>query len=315
MRFFFEHVRSRPPLLGFLLMNPAAVYLASGDSLYPGAVLLVSAVAWTSLPARGPRLLQSLMTWLGLAMIVIASPPISGWAAAIFVVAFLVWLNTTNRVGVGSRWLWVRVTATCALLTWLLAVPVSELLHRRMPLIGGQASDRLVVIGDSISSGIDAHTPAWPTLFQLRTGIAVRNLSRPGANVVEARGMAPQVKPQDTLILIEIGGNDLLSGTSAAEFGQGLDSLLSSLAAPGRTLVMFELPLLPHKTGYGKVQRRLSSKYGVLLIPKHFFTRVLSGADATSDGLHLSESGAGRMSALVEWTLSPVLRPTQPATE
>jgi len=101
---------------------------------------------------------------------------------------------------------------------------------------------------------------------------------------------------------------------SAAEFSQALDSLLSSLSTPDRTLVMFELPLLPHKIGFGQAQRRLSSKYGVVLIPKHFFTQVLSGADATSDGLHLSESGARRMGALVARILSPVLKPAEPAT-
>jgi len=71
---------------------------------------------------------------------------------------------------------------------------------------------------------------------------------------------------------------------------------------------MFELPLLPHKIGFGQMQRRLSEKYVVFLIPRHSFTRVLSGADATSDGLHLSESGARTMSALVAQTLWPVLK-------
>jgi acyl-CoA thioesterase I len=295
-------------------MNPAALYLASGDSLYPGAVLLLSAAAWPSLPARGLRVLHSLMIWLGLAMVVMACPPISGWVAAIFLVAFALWLATTNRARVSSRWMWVRVAATCVLVAWLLAVPVSELLHRRMPRVTGQPANHLVVIGDSISSGIDARTPAWPIFFRRQTAITVRNLSHPGAGVVEARGMTPQVKPQDTLILIEIGGNDLLSGMSAAEFGQALDSLLSSLSAPGRTLVMFELPLLPHKTGFGLAQRRLSSEYGVFLVPKHFLTRVLGGTDATSDALHLSESGARRMSALVAKALSPVLKPAEPST-
>jgi acyl-CoA thioesterase-1 len=296
-------------------MNPAALYLASGDSLYPGAVLLLLAAACTSGRAGVLRFLHNLVTWLGLAMVVMASPPISGWVAAIFLVAFLVWLNTTNRIQNGSGWTWVRVAATCVLLTWLLAVPVSEFVRRRMPRVTGQRTDHLVVIGDSISSGIDAHTPAWPAFFRLQTGIPVRNLSHPGAGIVEARGTTHQVEPQDTLILIEIGGNDLLSGMPSAEFGRGLDSLLSSLAAPGRTLVMFELPLLPDKIGFGQMQRRLSSKYGVFLIPKHFLTQVLSGADATSDGLHLSESGARRMSALVERTLSPALKLTEPAIQ
>lgn len=247
-------------------------------------------------------------------MIVVACPPVSWWAVAVFLAAFFLWLTAANQVRVGSGWLRIRVAATCVLLAWLLAVPASELFHRGMPPVAGQASDHLVVIGDSISSGIDVHTPAWPTFFERQMSIPVRNLSRPGAGVVEAQAMTSQAKSQDTLILIEIGGNDLLSGTSTAEFGTALDSLLSSLSAPGRTLVMFELPLLPHKIGFGQIQRRLSIKYGVFLIPKHFLTGVLSGADATSDGLHLSESGARRMSELVGQALSPVLKPARSAT-
>jgi lysophospholipase L1-like esterase len=295
-------------------MNPAALYLASGDSLYPGAVLLLSALAWSFFEVRGLGLLLSLTKWLGFAMVVMASPPVSGWAAVVFLIAFCLWLTAASQVRVGFGWMRLRVATTCVLSVWLLVVSISELLHRRMPLVGGQPSNRLVVIGDSISSGIDARTPAWPIFFRQRTAIPVRNLSRPGAGVVEAQGMASQVRPQDTLVLIEIGGNDLLSGMSAAEFGHALDSLLSSLSAPGRTLAMFELPLLPSKIGFGQMQRRLSAKYGVFLIPKHFLVRVLGSADATSDGLHLSEAGARRMSALIAETLSPVLNSAEPAT-
>ena len=190
----------------------------------------------------------------------------------------------------------------------LITVPISESLHRRLSVLRGQAADHLVVIGDSISSGIDPHTFAWPVFFQRLTSIPVENLSRPGAGVIEARTMAAGIKPQDTLILIEIGGNDLLSDMPSAEFSQGLDSLLGSLRLPGRVLVMFELPLLPHRLGFGRAQRSLAAKYSVFLIPKHCFTSVLGGADATSDGLHLSESGARRMAALVAQIMSPALR-------
>jgi acyl-CoA thioesterase I len=290
-------------------MNPAALYLASGDSLYPGAMLLLLAIAWPSSPVRRLRILRSLTTWLGFALIVMACPPISAWVAVVLPAAFSVWLITKDQVRVGSGGMRFRVAATSVLLVWLFGVPVSELFHRRMPHVSGRASDHLVVIGDSISAGIDAHTPPWPTFFQQQTAISVRNLSRPGAGVIEARTMTSQIRPQDTLILIEIGGNDLLSGTSSVDFGQALDSLLSSLFMPTRTLVMFELPLLPHKIGFGQMQRRLSERYGVFLIPRHSFTSVLSSADATSDGLHLSESGARRMSELVARILLPVLKP------
>ena len=197
----------------------------------------------------------------------------------------------------------------------LLVLTSSEFLHRHMPLIKGSASDHLVVVGDSISSGIDSRIPTWPTIFESRTGAVVKNLSRPGAGVADALMQASQVQPQDTLVLLEIGGNDILSGESSAAFEQNLDSLLAKLSRAGRTLVMFELPLLPNKIGYGQNQRRLAARYRVFLIPKHYFTAVLSGRNATTDGLHLSETGARRMATLVAQALARVVKPATSKTQ
>ena len=115
----------------------------------------------------------------------------------------------------------------------------------------------------------------------------------------------------DHLVLIEIGGNDLLMGVSSDEYGKALDALLSKVAAPNRTVLMFELPLLPNKIAYGRIQRRLSAQYRVSLIPKRYFAQVIGDANATTDGLHLSASGAHRMAALVAQVLSPLLKSCQ----
>jgi len=183
-----------------------------------------------------------------------------------------------------------------------------ELSHRRMPSIVGVSGDHLVVIGDSISSGIDSRVPAWPTMMQKLTDVPVKNLSRPGAQTIEAPAMADGVTPDDRVVLIEIGGNDLLGGVGSSAFEKNLDATLSKLAMPGRTIVMFELPLLPHKVAYGQIQRRLAAKYGVWLIPKRYLIEVIGGPNATTDGLHLSGGGAHRMAMLVEEALSPVLQ-------
>jgi acyl-CoA thioesterase I len=71
---------------------------------------------------------------------------------------------------------------------------------------------------------------------------------------------------------------------------------------------MFELPLLPDRIAYGRIQRRLALKYGVSLIPKRYFTDVIAGREATSDGLHLTYLGADRMAAVVAQVLLPVLK-------
>jgi hypothetical protein len=89
------------------------------------------------------------------------------------------------------------------------------------------------------------------------------------------------------------------------------DALLSKVAGPNRTVLMFELPLLPNKIAYGQIQRRLSAKYRVALIPKRYFAQVIGDADATTDGLYLSASGARRMAALVTQVLSPFLKSCQ----
>jgi len=177
-----------------------------------------------------------------------------------------------------------------------------------MPRIKGPFAGQLVVIGDSISSGIDPRVPAWPALLQQMTGVPVKNLARPGAQTIEGQNMALGVSSGDHLVLVEVGGNDLLAGVPSKEFGQALDTLLSRLTMPGRTVVMFELPLLPQRIAYGQIQRKLAAKYGVKMIPKRYFVDVIKGADATSDGLHLSDTGAHRMAALVAKALSGVLK-------
>jgi len=147
--------------------------------------------------------------------------------------------------------------------------------------------------------------------MQRNTSIPVRNLSRVSATAADGVVMAAQVTPDDRVVLVEIGGNDLIAGLPADEFAKSLDSILSRLVSNERAVVMIELPLLPYRIGYGRSQRRLASKYGVWMIPKRYFVQVINGSSATSDGLHLSAEGSTRMAELVARVLSPVLKPSR----
>jgi lysophospholipase L1-like esterase len=249
---------------------------------------------------------RNVASWIALALMAMASPPFAWVVDVFFLVTFFTWFIAASITR--PSWARLRFSAATVLFLSAMALSASELAHRKTPLITGAPSNHLVVIGDSISSGIDPRAPAWPTVFGQMTGVSVKNLAKPGATVADGLAMAGQITPRDYTVLIEVGGNDLLSGTSSAEFGRNLELLLSKLAVPGRTVVMFELPLWPNAIAYGRIQRRLASKYGVWLIPKHYFVRVIGGANATLDGLHLSESGAHQMALLVARVLSPVLK-------
>jgi acyl-CoA thioesterase I len=279
-------------------VNPVVLYFASGELLYPGAALLLAAVATSSVKLPGVAFwLRRAAIWVGLALIVMACPPFPWIVDAGFTAAFLLWLISLNHVE--PRWRWLRTGTSCVLIVFLLVLSVSEFYRRRLPVIEAKASDHLVVLGDSISAGLGGNVQPWPEVMQARSGVEVKNLSKPGATTADGVAMANHVGADDHLILIELGGNDLLAGNPSNESAQALESVLKKLSRPERMLVMFELPLMPQAIQYGRVQRRLAKKYGVALIPKRFFAAVISGKEATSDGLHLSQVGGDRMASLV----------------
>jgi acyl-CoA thioesterase I len=290
-------------------MNPVGLYFASGDSIYLGAALLVLSILFSPyLKHRRQLRLRNLSAWLALAMMVMASPPFPWTLVVMFLAAFVLWHWAVNQSASRANWATPRRAITVILLALLLILSAGEFSHRLMPAISGEPSDHLVIIGDSISSGIDTHVLPWPSIFQQMTGVPVRNLARPGAQTRDGLAIAESVTSEDRLVLLEIGGNDLLSGVPSSEFDHALDELLSRLASPRRSVVMFELPLLPNKIAYGQIQRRLSRKYGVVLIPKRYFCNVLGSVNATSDGLHLSQIGAQHMADLVARLLAKVLK-------
>src|SRR5262245_61331027 len=150
-------------------MSPAVLYFASGESLYPGATGLFLVVASSLFLKRRFLILRYCLAWACLAMMVMASAPVSSLAALVFIVAFVIWIAFDRYDVLRPHLKILQVSTAVILLSILLIVCVRELSLRRMPLITGARSDHLVVIGDSISSGIGPSSAAWPAIFQQRT--------------------------------------------------------------------------------------------------------------------------------------------------
>lgn len=241
-------------------------------------------------------------------MIGIASPPFAWGVDIIFGAVFLLWLFAWNLTALNSARTRLQIAATSILGALLLVLPTSELFHRRMPEVRGPQSDRVLVIGDSISSGLGNRVLPWPAIMRQMTGVEVRNISKPGATAADGLAMAAQVTPEDKLVLIELGGNDLIAGEPSDTISRALEGILAKLAAHNRVVVTFELPLIPEQVAYGQVQRRLATRYGVWLIPKRYFSNVIGGKDSTSDGSHLTEVGTRCMASVVMQAFLPVLK-------
>ncbi len=169
---------------------------------------------------------------------------------------------------------------------------------------------RLDVIADSITAGLNDGEITWPRLYAERTGISVRDASQPGATLKSALKQA-ELLDDDNPLVLEIGGNDLLSGLPVNQFAEHCESLLKKLCTPDRAVWMVELPLPPLCSRYGEAQRRLCRRYGVRLIPKRPFMSLLTTKGATVDSIHLAPLG---QELLCETVLHATGNSLQPGT-
>ncbi|QDU96878.1 SGNH/GDSL hydrolase family protein [Lignipirellula cremea] len=281
-------------------MNGLVYHIASGQALFTGASLLMLS-AFASLGSSALlRRVSSFAFLLGTATVVIASVALPYWLYAVAALLTAGWI-------ISWRWeKWRRLAVAGMAIGWLVVMLI-ELPHHLLPRLTPAGSRSLTVIGDSITAGIggDPKSPTWPQVLARQHRLQVQDISHVGDTAGKALLRAQAEPITAPVVLVEIGGNDLLGATSASQFAIDLEALLQFLAAPGRQVVMLELPSLPLYPQYGRIQRTLARKYRVLLAPKSVLLAVLAGGDATLDSLHLTAKGHVRMADSIWRLLEP----------
>lgn len=274
-------------------MNPIVYHIASGQAFLTGVVLIILAAL---LSLRENRIMQRVMVLsflVGVILVAVSSTPLPWWFYGVADVVTLVWLGTlfTKR--------WRKVAAEALVGVWLLGL-LLEVPYHLTPGVEPVSLRRLTVIGDSVTAGLgDTETETWPRILSREQDIAVQDLSHVGDTVASARKRVAATELKSPLVLLEIGGNDILGSTTPAQFATNLDALLSELESPGRQLVMLELPLPPFYHAYGRIQRELARKHKVKLVPKRVLLSIIAGGDATLDSIHLSQAGQQNMAEVV----------------
>ena len=92
------------------------------------------------------------------------------------------------------------------------------------------------------------------------------------------------ISEDQAIVLLEIGGNDLLGSTSPSDFEKDLGGLLMRVCRPRFVVMMFELPLPPFHNRYGKSSALLPINMASCLIPKPLYQNI-GGKNCTFDAL------------------------------
>jgi acyl-CoA thioesterase I len=273
-------------------------HMGSGHAFFLGVALLLTGVGMSLFSVgRAGRLIRNVLVLCGAIFVTISAVPLPEWLYVILAGITLAWLVSEWFWSYAVRW--IRAARYAMLIAWLVAVAL-ELPYHFMPWVPPPSMLTLFVIGDSVSAGTRAEeTGTWPKLLAKEHNIQVHDFSQMGATVGSARKQATCIDNGEGMVLLEIGGNDVLGTTTAEQFEDRLDQLLKDVRGKGHTVVMLELPLPPFANRFGLIQRRLASKYGVHLVPKRAFITILTTPGATMDGIHLTPQGHALMAEMI----------------
>jgi lysophospholipase L1-like esterase len=271
-------------------MPPWMYQLAGGVYFLPGTALLATGLLITAISRRrGFMLIAVLAAVLGAALVSVSATAFPWWFYGIWASVFIGWIFGRLR----------RVFGVLLFLCCGIAAAWDMSYQQFRPLPAGHCP-ALYVIGDSITAGLARPAEiTWPALLRSQHGLQIVDLSRAGCSVNQAVGLVGSQPPSRGIVLIEIGGNDIIGRTKPGAFAADLDRLARLLRGSDRQLVMFELPLFPFDNAYGIAQHDVARRYQIQLIPRRCFAAILASPNATIDGIHLTAGGQRRLADLV----------------
>jgi len=269
-------------------MNPFVLQIANGNIFFTGMGMTVIAFAFRLWLNDRVSISLLTITWLvGISFVILSATPLSFWLYGLWFVLCIA-VRIISNIRLPSR---LKVAIVVIFALFSLALCLGEIPYHLPPSITVSRDQPVFVLGDSLSAGIGTKERAWPDVLGDVSHLKVTNLAQPGAIVETALLQADGITATNALIILEIGGNDLLGHTDSHTFYVQLDNLLGKLSNGNNRVIMFELPLLPFHNAFGRAQRILANKHEVTLIPKSYMTEVFSLKDGTLDGLHLSQKG------------------------
>ncbi|MHB1402639.1 MAG: arylesterase [Thiobacillus sp.] len=153
--------------------------------------------------------------------------------------------------------------------------------------------DVIVAFGDSLThgSGASADT-AYPAVLASLTGLAVINAGVPGDTTASALQRLPEVlaEHQPRLVLLCLGGNDMLRKQPESATENNLRLLVQAIRASGAEVVLIGVPAPKLFGGAPDFYARVAEDMG-LPLEQDIFSDVLKDNRLKSDPIHANAAG------------------------
>ena len=163
----------------------------------------------------------------------------------------------------------------------------------------------IVCFGDSLTAGVGRGDGAtYPEHLARRLGTEVINAGVPGDTASQALRRIDGVLADDPwLVVVELGGNDILRRMPLETTESALDAIVERLLDAGVVPLLVEVRG-PFGGRYGKLFDRLESRHGVPVI-RDVLPRLLLDRRYKSDAIHLNAAGYERLAEEVAQRVEP----------
>ena len=193
-----------------------------------------------------------------------------------------------------TRWLAVAALAALALAACGNKAP-------QLPQLA--ASDVIVAFGDSLTYGTGAsEQESYPLVLGSLLGRQVVRAGVPGEVTAQGLARLPQVieEHRPKLVIVCLGGNDMLRRVKEAEIRSNLKAIVKTLKEQGIGVVLVGVPKPALITGPAEFYAEIAKEFGIPY-EERVVTSVLYAPDMKSDPIHPNAKGYRRMAeALAE---------------
>jgi len=159
------------------------------------------------------------------------------------------------------------------------------------------ASDVIVAFGDSLTFGTGAAEPeSYPSVLASLLGREVVRSGVPGEVTSQGLARLPEVidEHRPKLMIVCLGGNDMLRKVAEAEIRSNLRAIIKTLKDQGIAVVLVGVPKPALITGAAEFYADIAKEFGIPYEGR-IVTSVLYSPDMKADPIHPNAKGYRRM--------------------